>query len=153
MHIDVQLYRGRNLDTITQVETLNRHADAIGQDYQLYTAGTAILETAQRLTESEEGTTQQFLLLSACLQALAQRREPADLILNSYLLRALAIAGWAPSFTDCAKCGRPGPHRAFAVIAGVRHDRSCCHRGLFTPHRLPVHICAAFYSVRREQEV
>src|SRR5690625_7183494 len=114
MHIDVQLYRGRNLDTITQVETLNRHADAIGQDYQLYTAGTAILETAQRLTEPEEGTTQQFLLLSACLQALAQPRGPAGLIFDPYLLRALAIAGWAPGFIARAKGGRAGPHPASA---------------------------------------
>src|SRR5690625_7017380 len=97
--------------------------DEIELIYQIYSAGTAILETDQRLTESEEGTTQQFLLLSACLQALAQRREPADLILNSYLLRALAIAGWAPSFTDCAKCGRPGPHRAFDAIADRKRQR------------------------------
>src|SRR5699024_6923513 len=33
MHIDIQLYRGRNLDTITQVEVVNSHANAIGQDY------------------------------------------------------------------------------------------------------------------------
>src|SRR5690625_3450540 len=109
--------------------------DEIELIYQIYSAGTAILETDQRLTESEEGTTQQFLLLSACLQALAQRREPADLILNSYLLRALAIAGWAPSFTDCAKCGRPGPHRAFAVIAGGTVCSVCRPRGLFPPTR------------------
>jgi len=151
MHIDVQLYRGRNLDTITQVETLNRHADAIGQDYQLYTAGTAILETAQRLTESEEGTTQQFLLLSACLQALAQRREPADLILNSYLLRALAIAGWAPSFTDCAKCGRSGPHRAFAVIAGGAVCSVCRPPGAVSPDPRTLELLGALLSGRWER--
>lgn len=125
MHIDIQLYRGRNLDTVTQVEVVNSHANAIGQDYQLYTAGTAILETAQRLTESEAASTQQFLLLTACLNALAKHREPAELIMNSYLLRALAVAGWAPSFTQCAKCGCDGPHRLFAVIAGGVVCPSC----------------------------
>ena len=39
-------------------------------------------------------------------------------MLDAYLLRALAVAGWAPSFHDCAKCGAPGPHRAFNVVAG-----------------------------------
>src|SRR5690625_7253990 len=82
MHVDIQLYRGRNLDTVTQVETVNRHADAIGQDYQLYTAGTAILETALRLTESEAATTQQFLMRACCLSALSQHRDPAELILT-----------------------------------------------------------------------
>lgn len=156
MHVDIQLYRGRNLDTVTQVETLNRHADAIGQDYQLYTAGTAILETAQRLTESEEGTTQQFLLLSACLHALAQRREPADLLLNSYLLRALSIAGWAPSFTECAKCGRPGPHRSFAVIAGGVVCPVCRPPGSVNPSPQTIELLGALLSgdwdVARESE-
>jgi len=146
MHIDLQLYRGRNLDTITQVETLHRHADAIGQDYQLYTAGTAILETAQRLTESEEATMQQYLLLAACLTALAQHREPADLILNSYLLRALAIAGWAPSFTECAKCGRPGPHRSFAVIAGGAVCQVCRPPGSVAPDPRTLELLGALLS-------
>ncbi|HLR56384.1 MAG TPA: DNA repair protein RecO [Actinomycetales bacterium] len=146
MHVDIQLYRGRNLDTVTQVETVNRHADAIGQDYQLYTAGTAILETAQRLTESEAGTTQQFLLLAGCLSALSQRREPAELILNSYLLRALAIAGWAPSFSECAKCGRPGPHRAFAIIAGGVVCPSCRPPGAVAPDPLTLELLGALLS-------
>lgn len=146
MHVDIQLYRGRNLDTVTQVETLNRHADAVGQDYQLYTTGTAILETAQRLTELEEGTTQQFLLLSACLTALANRRELPDLLLNSYLLRALAIAGWAPSFTECAKCGRPGPHRSFAVIAGGVVCPACRPPGSVTPDAETIELLGALLS-------
>jgi DNA repair protein RecO (recombination protein O) len=33
-------------------------------------------------------------------------------------LRSLAVAGWAPSFVDCARCGATGPHRAFNVQAG-----------------------------------
>jgi len=146
MHVDIQLYRGRNLDTVTQVETINRHADAIGRDYQLYTAGTAILETAQRLTESEAATTQQFLLLAGCLSALSQRREPAELILNSYLLRALAIAGWAPSFSECAKCGRPGPHRAFAIIAGGAVCPPCRPPGAVAPDPLTLELLGALLS-------
>lgn len=146
MHIDVQLYRGRNLDTVTQVETLSRHADAIGRDYSLYTAGTAILETAQRLTESEEATTQQYLLLSSCLQALAQGRDPAELLLNSYLLRALAIAGWAPSFSECAKCGAPGPHRSFAVIAGGVVCAACRPPGSVSPDPATIELLSALLT-------
>jgi DNA repair protein RecO (recombination protein O) len=38
-------------------------------------------------------------------------------------LRALAIAGWAPSFTDCAVTGAPGPHTVFvAQLGGVVAD-------------------------------
>jgi DNA repair protein RecO (recombination protein O) len=46
------------------------------------------------------------------------------LILDSYLLRALAVAGYAPSFSDCARCGIVGPHRAFSpALGGVVCER------------------------------
>jgi DNA repair protein RecO (recombination protein O) len=28
------------------------------------------------------------------------------------------VAGWAPSFEDCARCGEPGPHHSFNVAQG-----------------------------------
>ena len=46
---DLQLAVGRNLDIVTQVETLGPYARAVCSDYALYTAGTAMLETAERL--------------------------------------------------------------------------------------------------------
>ena len=33
MHIDVQCYEGRSLDTVTQVETLDPWGDAIAREY------------------------------------------------------------------------------------------------------------------------
>ena len=65
MMIDVQLYAGRNLDIVTQVETLGPFARSICADYALYTSGTAMLETAERLVEAErEPALQQYLLLA-----------------------------------------------------------------------------------------
>src|SRR5699024_3183653 len=98
--IDVQLYAGRNLDIVTQVDTMAPHGRAIGADYGLFTTATAMVETAGRLTEIErEPATQQFLLLAGALRALADRAHASSLVLDSYLLRSLSIAGWAPSFT------------------------------------------------------
>ncbi len=39
-------------------------------------------------------------------------------MLDSYLLRSLSVAGYAPSFDHCARCGDPGPHRWFNPSAG-----------------------------------
>ena len=50
---------------------------------------------------------------------------PASLVLDSYLLRALALGGWAPSCYDCARCGAPGPHAAFHVQAGGAVCSAC----------------------------
>ena len=77
-----------------------------------------MLETAERLTEEREPALQQFLLLAGGLRSLAGGEHEPGLVLDAYLLRSLAVAGWAPSFHDCARCGAPGPHKAFAVASG-----------------------------------
>ncbi|WP_245885708.1 DNA repair protein RecO [Xylanimonas oleitrophica] len=119
MVVDVQLHTGRSLDTVTQVETVGPYARPICEDYGLYTAGAAMLEAADRLVEAErEPAVQQYWLLAGALRALAQRAHAPALVLDSYLLRAFAVAGWAPSFTDCARCGEPGPHHSFSVATG-----------------------------------
>jgi DNA repair protein RecO (recombination protein O) len=61
--------------------------------------------------------------VAGALAALAAGEHDPGLVLDAYLLRALAVAGWAPSFHDCAKCGAPGPHRAFNVAAGGPYAR------------------------------
>jgi DNA repair protein RecO (recombination protein O) len=66
---------------------------------------------------------QHFLLLIGALRSLARGEHPPALTLDSYLLRALSIAGWAPSFVDCAVTGAPGPHTAFVPqLGGVVSD-------------------------------
>ena len=117
-HVDLQLAEGRSLDVITQAETLTPFWGGIGRDYDRYTAGTVMLETADRLVaEEREPSPQQFLLLVGGLRAMTTGRA-AGQVLDSYLLRSLAVAGWAPSFEHCARCGEEGPHRWFNPAAG-----------------------------------
>lgn len=118
-HVDVQFYSGRSLDGVTQVETISSYGSRLVHDYARYTAGQAMLETAERLTpEEREPSVQQYLLLVGGLRALVAEEHDPGLVLDSYLVRSLAVAGWAPSFAACARCGVPGPHRAFHVSAG-----------------------------------
>ena len=108
-HVDVQLAEGRNLDTITQAETHDAFAAPLGADYERYTAGTVMLETAERLvTEEKQPSTQQFLLLVGGLRAMVGGERRPSQVLDSYLLRSLAVAGYAPSFDHCARCGARG---------------------------------------------
>ena len=132
--IDVQLYTGRSLDIITQAESMAAFgADLVG-DYGRYTAGTAILETAERLTgEEREPMLRLYLLVVAALRALAQGEHDPPLTLDSFLVRALTIAGWEPALDGCARCGRTGPHRAFSVPAGGTVCPTCRPPGAVTP--------------------
>ncbi|PWN01665.1 DNA repair protein RecO [Nocardioides silvaticus] len=133
-HVDLQLAVGRNLDTITQAEAHGSYAAPLGADYQCYTAGTAMLETAERLVvEEREPAVQQFLLLLGALRAMASGERAAGHVLDSYLLRSLAVAGYAPSCSDCAHCGREGPHRWFNPSMGGVLCATCRIPGSASP--------------------
>jgi len=132
-HIDVQLYEGRSLDVVTQVESLASPGAALAGDYPAYTSGTAMLETAERLTDVErEPSTQLYLLLVGGLRSLAGAEHDPGSVLDAFLLRALAIAGYAPSFADCARCGVEGPHRFFSVQGGGSVCGECRPAGSVT---------------------
>jgi len=117
MVVDVQLYEGRTLDTISQAETLASYGREIIEDYAAYTSATAMVETAEKLT-SNESSPQQYILLVGALRSLSTREHDATLILDSYLLRALSIAGWAPNFGACTRCSKVGVHIAFVLQLG-----------------------------------
>ena len=122
MVVDVQLYEGRTLDIVTQAESIGAYGAEIASDYGSYTAANAMVETTDKITD-DSGSLQQYLLLVGGLRSLARQEHASGLILDSFLLRSLSIAGWAPSFVDCAVTGAPGPHSAFVVqLGGVVAD-------------------------------
>ena len=117
--VDIQLYVGKTLDIVTQVESLENFGDTIAGDYQKWTIASTLLEAAERFTSNEgEPALQQFLLLLGALKALAYESHDPSLILDAYLLRSLSIAGYAPSMTICSRCEAPGPHKYFSLVGG-----------------------------------
>jgi DNA repair protein RecO (recombination protein O) len=118
-HVDLQLAEGRNLDTITQAVTRSPFGEVISADYDRYTAASVMLETAERLVaEEREPSVQQYLLLIGGLRAMAAAEHRASDVMDSFVLRSLAVAGYAPSFDGCARCGLEGPHRDFHPASG-----------------------------------
>lgn len=133
-HVDIQLYPGRNLDVVTQVETLDAFATDIVDDYGRYTTACAILETAERLAGEERAPAPQLHRLTVgALRAVSDQIRPPELVLDAYLLRAMGFAGWAPALDECARCAAPGPHRAFHVAAGGAVCVHCRPPGAATP--------------------
>jgi DNA repair protein RecO (recombination protein O) len=146
-HVDVQLYEGRSLDTVTQVESIAAHGAQLSGDYPRWTTGTAMLETAERLTpEEREPSVQQFALLVAGLRSLVGEDHDSELILDSYLLRSLAVAGWSPSFDQCARCGADGPHRAFSIPSGGLVCTNCRPPGSAAPSPATIALLGALLS-------
>lgn len=134
MVADIQFYEGRSLDTIQQAETIASYGADIVDDYPRFTAANVMVETADKVTELE-GSPQQYLLLLGALRSLSRQEHPTELTLDSYLLRALSLAGWAPTFDSCARCGEVGPHESFVVQLGGMVCGKCAPPG--APHIIP----------------
>jgi DNA repair protein RecO (recombination protein O) len=108
-HVDLMLHTGRSLDIITQAEVIRPYGQPLAGDYPRYTAGVAMLETAERFTPVEkEPALRQLLLLIGGLRSLGDAEHPPGLVLDAFLLRSLAVAGYAPVLQECARCGAPG---------------------------------------------
>ena len=137
MVADVQLYQGRSLDIVQQAESLGSYGADIVVDYDSYTSASAMVEAADRLNEAE-ATPQQYLLLVGGLRALSMREHSARHILDSYLLRAMALSGWAPGLEECARCGAPGPHDAFVAQSGGMVCAACAPTGAARVHPVAV---------------
>jgi DNA repair protein RecO (recombination protein O) len=147
-HVDLQLYTGRSLDYITQAETVRAYGTPLSADYPRYTSGTAMLETAERFTPVEkEPALRQFLLLVGGLRALGEGEHDPRLVLDAYLLRSLAVAGYAPALAECALCGAAdvtgGGSRVFAIAAGGLTCRSCRPPGAATPSAQTIALISA----------
>ncbi|MGO1438571.1 MAG: DNA repair protein RecO [Brevibacterium yomogidense] len=129
MFVDLQAHVGKSLDIVTQVELKEPFARGIMADYDVYSAATVMAETAQKLTEDEPRTRGQFLLLLSAIRSLCNMEHPPRQSLDAYLLRAMSLAGWAPSLVDCAQCGMPGPHRGFSAALGGTVCTDCRPHG------------------------
>ncbi|MFT3799161.1 DNA repair protein RecO [Microbacterium sp.] len=128
MVADVQLHQGRTLDIVQQAESLGSYGAQIATHYDRYTAAHAMVETADRLNEAE-ATPQQYLLLVGGLRTLSQGGRAPRSVLDSYLLRAMSLSGWAPALEDCARCGAPGPHDWFVAQLGGTVCGDCAPAG------------------------
>ncbi len=153
-HVDVQFFArgggdliGRGLPLCTQSETIAAYGGGIVRDYDRYTAGTAMLETAERFTDHEgEPAVQQYLLLVGGLRTLANGEHTPHLVLDAFLLRSLAVNGYAPSFDDCARCGMPGPNRFFSVGAGGVICGECRVPGSVVPSSESIALLSALLT-------
>jgi DNA repair protein RecO (recombination protein O) len=166
-HVDLMLHPGRSLDVITQAEMIRPYGKPLTGDYPRYTAGVAMLETAERFTPVEkEPALRQLLLLIGGLRALGEGQHDPRLILDAFLLRSLAVAGYAPALTECARCGASGqsPNRGedgpttcdprlsasgdlrlpgFAIAAGGMVCASCRSPGAASPAAATVALMLA----------
>jgi DNA repair protein RecO (recombination protein O) len=101
-HVALQLYEGRNLDTITQAEVLDVFAGVKGDLSRLGKAST-LLEVCDQVAQEGEPNPRLLQMLVGALRAL-EARDAAALV-PAFFLKLLAAEGTEPMVDACCTCG------------------------------------------------
>jgi DNA repair protein RecO (recombination protein O) len=126
-HVDLVLYEGRNLDTITQVAVIEPFPRLRG-DLDAVMAAATMVEAADAVAQEDESSMRLFLLLHRGLRALETGQRGSDFI-TSFLLKLADVVGVAPSLLVCASCGRVDDLHRFSFAGGGAICDSCRTEG------------------------
>lgn len=128
-HVDLILYEGKNLDTITQVSTINAFGE-LRNHLDRVLAASVMVEVVDAVVPEDEPSLRMFLLLQRGLTVLDHREPHPDLV-TSFLLKAAEVIGVAPSLDSCAGCGRLDDLHRFSFAAGGSLCESCRTPGAY----------------------
>ena len=103
-HVDLVLYEGRNLDTITQASVIEAFP-ALRSDLDRVLAAGTMVEAIDAVAQEGESSLRAFLLLQRGLRVLDSGPGHPDLV-TAFLLGIADVVGIAPAFDHCAGCGR-----------------------------------------------
>jgi DNA repair protein RecO (recombination protein O) len=132
-HVSLQLYEGRNLDTITQVEGID-HFRAIREDLDRLAQATTMLEVVDHLVQEGEQNPRLYQMLLGALRTL--EAAPSPLVVPAFFWKLLAHEGFRPLLDECASCGATGELVAFDLNEGGTLCRNCARGTRLTPEAL-----------------
>lgn len=114
-HIALQLYEGRELDIVTQAESID-HFRAIRDDLDRIARASAMLEAVDQVAQEGEASPRLYQMLLGALRALAAHDGP--LVVPAFFLKLLALEGVRPVVDRCVGCDADGPLVAFDPDSG-----------------------------------
>jgi DNA repair protein RecO (recombination protein O) len=129
-HVDLVLYEGTNLDTITQVSIISAFPN-LREDLDRVLAAGTMIEVVDAVAQEDEPSQRLFLLLHRGLAVLDAGAPHHDLV-TSFLLKAADIIGVAPALDACAGCGRPDGLTRFSFAEGGSLCDACRTPGAYT---------------------
>ena len=133
-HVAVQLYRGKgDLDTITQVETVDRFT-SLRDDPDRFARAQAMLEAVDQVAQDREPDRELHVMLVRALRTLDQNDSP--LVVAAFFLKLLAHEGLMPQLDACVSCGDEETLEAFDLDDGGVLCRSCRRGRPITPEAI-----------------
>jgi DNA repair protein RecO (recombination protein O) len=114
-HVALQLYEGRELDIVTQAESVD-HFRPIRDDLDRLTRAVTMLEAADQISLEREPNAAVYRMLLGALRSLAERNSP--LVVAGFHWKLLALEGFRPVVDECVTCGRTDGLVAFDPTEG-----------------------------------
>jgi DNA repair protein RecO (recombination protein O) len=114
-HVALQLYQGRELDIVTQVESVD-HFRAIREDLDRLTRAVSMLEVIDQLAQEREPDGRLYQMLLGALRTLDSSGK--HLVVPAFFFKLLDHDGVRPVIDACAACGRTDELVAFDLLEG-----------------------------------
>jgi DNA repair protein RecO (recombination protein O) len=114
-HVAVLCYEGRELDTITQVETIEANRP-LREHYGCLTHAVTMLEATDQVAQTREPNPALYRMLTGALRTLAER--PTPVVSAAFLWKLLSLEGFHPLLDGCAWCDAVADFVAFDLHEG-----------------------------------
>jgi DNA repair protein RecO (recombination protein O) len=129
--IALQCYRGRELDVVTQVESLETYR-VLREEYALLTHAIPMLEAVDQVAQDREPNPALYRMLTGALRTLAERR--SAVVTPAFFWKLLSLEGFHPMLDGCARCGEEAGTGdaelvAFHLEEGGTVCRACARGG------------------------
>ena len=121
-HVQLLLSQGRELDIVSQAESVESLAPLVG-DLDHLTAGISVLEAADQMALEREPNPRLYRMVVGALRTIAERG--GSLVVPAFYWKLLAAEGVRPELDVCVRCGEPGPLVAFDMDHGGTLCRTC----------------------------
>ncbi len=121
-HVRLLMYQGRELDIVSQAESVETLAPLMS-DLDHLTSGLAIVEAIDQMALDREPSPHLYRMLVGALRTLAERTSP--LVVTAFYWKLLAAEGVRPELDECVRCGATEPFVAFDVMQGGVTCRNC----------------------------
>lgn len=112
-HVALQLYEGRELDLVTQVDSID-HFRGLRDDLDQIARASAMLETADQLAQEGAANPRLYEMLLGALRTLDSSHSP--LVVPAFFWKVLALEGYRPEVDHCVMCGEGGPTDALVAL-------------------------------------
>jgi DNA repair protein RecO (recombination protein O) len=134
-HVRLLLYRGRELDIVSQADSIEPLSPMLST-LDRASQGMAAIEAVDQLALEREPNPRLYRMAVGVLRTIAQH--PSPLNVPAFYWKLLAAEGLEPQLDACVRCGESGDLVAFDVNEGGVQCRACRTGTAISPAALAI---------------